>query len=508
MLYDAYGRKVVMPELKQEQSAPSLRSVRMPYSAYPSTAITPQRLTSILRNADQGSPWEQCELFEEMEEKDAHLLSIMATRRRSVARLPLRISAPDGATAAELRATDLVKDQLSSIPHMPDIITNMMDAVGKGYSVSEIVWQISNQQAWVQDIKWREPKWFRFDQESMSEVRMLDAGSVDGTPLTPFKYIVHKHHAKSGIPVRGGVLRPCAWLWLFKHYSIKDWLVFNEVFGQPLRVGKYSNAASEDEKNILLQAVANMGTDAAAVIPEGMMIQFVESSAKSGSADLYERLARYADEQMSKAVLGQTSSADAMAGGLGNGQADLHGDVRHDLLESDVGQLNATLQRDLAKPMVDLNIGVQQRYPKVELLIEEPEDLEQIAKNSKTLHDMGLAISTSWLYAKFGIPEPAKGEAVLTTATAANSASVAATSPVDMPDQMAQRLAADAADASTAMVEQVRTLLADCDSLETFANRLPELLGDIDITAMRQVMAEAMTAADLGGQYQVQHEQS
>ena len=116
------------------------------------------------------------------------------------------------------------------------------------------------------------------------------------------------------------------WMYLFKNYNVKDWISFAEIFGLPLRLGKYQPGASEDDKRALMQALVQLGSDAAGIIPDGSSIQFVNTE-KTSSTDLYDRLARYCDEQISKAILGQTLTSDA-----GNGsyaQSKTHNEVRH-----------------------------------------------------------------------------------------------------------------------------------------------------------------------------------
>lgn len=514
-LYDPQGNKIDRGRLKEEESAPSLRSVRQVFSGYPSSGLTPQRLANIFRQADQGDPHAQCELFEDMEEKDLHLSSVMGTRKRAVTGLEIKVEAPDGADAREKKATDLVEEHLTNIQDLPEKLVDVLDAIGKGYSATEIIWAIHKQEAIIEDLRWREPKWFRFDQESMSELRLLDTAYVDGKPLTPYKYITHIHKAKSGIPVRGGILRPCAWMYLFKNYDFKDWVTFAEIYAQPLRVGKYPSSASEKEKDILLQAVANMGTDAAAIIPDSMLIEFVESNGKQGSTDLYERLARFCDEQMSKGVLGQTSSADAMSGGLGSGQADLHGDVRHDLLKSDARQMGGTLSRDIARPVVDLNMGPVDRYPEVKVIIEDPEDLTELSANTKTLHEMGLPISVPWLRKKFNVPKPEAGEEVLPAFQASKSpaskdaenqqlaTNAQETDNRDAVDAITDQLEDEAADATAAIIDRIKALMNEVASLEEFRDRLPEVVGDIEPAALAEIMAKAFATAGLTGRHEV-----
>ncbi len=540
-LYDPQGNKIDRGRLREEESAPSLRSVRQVFSGYPSNGLTPQRLANIFRMADQGDPHAQCELFEDMEEKDLHLSSVMGMRKRAVTGLEINIEAPANANASEKKAAELVEAHLSFIPDLPEKLMDVLDAIGKGYSATEIIWGIHNQEAIIEDLRWREPKWFRFDQESMSELRLLGDKKGDSllssrrsrngksetvpflSPLTPYKYIAHIHKAKSGIPVRGGILRPCAWMFLFKNYDFKDWVTFAEIYAQPLRVGKYPTSASEQEKDVLLQAVANMGTDAAAIIPDTMLIEFVEAGGKTGSTDLYERLARFCDEQMSKGVLGQTSSSDAMSGGLGSGQANLHGAVRHDLLKSDARQLGGTLSRDIARPLVDLNMGPVDRYPNVHIIIEDPEDLKALADNTSILHGMGLPIPKPWLYKKFNIPTPEKGEDVLISGSAASAAQIPAQKPPQqkpaaaanaqhgttdpLPAQLiADQLATQAQPGMADWLATIEAMLQQADSMEQFREMLLAAYPDLNVSGMGSVVANAFEASEAAARFDIESE--
>jgi len=514
-LYDQFGNKIDRGRLKEEESAPSLRSVRQPLSAYPSVGLTPYKLANILRLADQGDPHAQCELFEDMEEKDLHLLSVLTTRRRAVAGLEITVEEPTGANAQEKKAADLVRDHLAGLESINEILFDVLDAIGKGYSASEIIWGIHKQEAVVRDIKWREPKWFRFDQDTLSELRLIDGTTPFGMELTPYKYVTHFHRAKSGLPVRGGILRPCTWMYLFKNYDFKDWITFAEIYAQPLRVGKYPNSASEQEKDVLLQAVANMGTDAAAIIPESMLIEFVESQGKQGSTDLYERLARFCDEQMSKGITGQTLSSDAKATGMGSGVSDLQGDVRHDIKISDARQLSGTLSRDIARPLVDLNIGPVDRYPKISVIVEDTDDLTKLAANVKTMVEVGLPVPTAWAYKKFNIPEPKKGEAVLAPAPA-QSFPVAAnaqqqTTPTANPstnpsDIVAERLVAASDPAIADWLSSIESMLANAESLPQFREMLLSAFGDLPVAKLAGVLEQGNIAIQAAARFDLEQQ--
>ena len=62
-----------------------------------------------------------------------------------------------------------------------------------------------------------------------------------------------------------------------------------------------------DDRRVLLQAVRDISTDAAAIIPKEMEIEFVEVAGGTGNG-LFSAKAEYLDKQISKGVLGQTMS--------------------------------------------------------------------------------------------------------------------------------------------------------------------------------------------------------
>ena len=301
---------------------------------------------------------------------------------------------------------------------------DMLDAIGKGFSATEIVWDTSDREWFPRRLRWRDPRWFMFDWVSGEELlvrSMKNEGpsiAVDGEqaargshfkgsglygalrggigiqpmtePLLPYKFIVHIAKAKAGLPIRGGLARAAGWAYLFKNYVLKDWVTFAEVYGQPLRVGKYGAGATEQDKETLLQAVANIGTDAAAIVPDSMLIEFTEAR-QTGSVELYQSFCQYLDAQVSKAVLGQTLTTEIPQGAGSRAAAEVHDTVRRDILSADARRLAATINRDLIKPIVDLNLGPRRNYPRLQLGIADDTDVAEFVDIVSKLADHGVA---------------------------------------------------------------------------------------------------------------------
>jgi phage gp29-like protein len=403
-LVNAYGRslKTGSPELK-EQSAWRGTS----YPEYPSRGLTPEGLSAIFMEADRGDVGRQSELYSEMEEKDAHLGAVLSTRKLAVGGLNWDI-APAGSKAEDTEVAAFVRDSLRGILNFNDALMDLLDAIGKGFSVSEIIWEIKGKDAQVSELRHWPQKAFTFANSdgtlSRAPKLLAESDPLWGTDLLTGKFILHKGHGRSGDISRAGVLRPCAWMYLFKHYTLKDWLIFCERYAQPMRIGKFAPGTSDAERRVLKDAVFNMGVDSAAVISDSTVIELLDSGQK-GTAEIYEALASYCDNAVSKAVLGQTLTTEHSSGTYA--AAKVHDSVRRDLIVSDARALAATLKADLITPLVRYNFGPDTQVPLMIFEQKAGEDLKTVAETLKTLKEMGVEIPASYIRERFGIPAEA-----------------------------------------------------------------------------------------------------
>lgn len=407
-LLDAYGNPVDRDRLRDEEAGPSVTGVRQILSGHPAQNLTPRRLTALLLAAEQGDALSYLELAEEMEEKDLHYRSVLSTRKLQVAGLPVRVEAASD-DAEDVKAADLARELLVDSGVLAGVMLDILDAVGKGFSVCEIMWDTEGRNWYPSSLAWRDPRWFEFDRRDGVTLRLKGENGLP-EPLAPAKFVTHIHKSKSGLPIRGGLARPVAWFYLFKNFDIRSWVQFAEVFGFPLRLGRYDPDATDEQKKVLLRAVRSIAQDAAAIIPSTMQIEF-EATNANGNAQVFRTLAEYFDRQISKVVLGQTGTTDV---GQHVGTANAHEKVREDIEASDAVQLSATLTRDLIRPLVDLNLGPRKRYPVIRVAREEAEDIGGLVDNVVKLAAVAPnLVEVSVLRDRLGFPEPAPGADVI-----------------------------------------------------------------------------------------------
>jgi phage gp29-like protein len=535
------GRPLTRANLGVEIAAPTRASIRTIQSGHPAQGLTPDRLAQLLRSAEMGDATAYYELAEEMEEKDLHYLSLLRTRKLAVAQLPIEVE-PAGDDAEAKKDAALVEDWLDR-DMLETELFDILDGIGKGVSATEMIWDMNPKRWLPKALKWRDPRWFKFDDVTGEE--LLLRGGPDGvgldTSLPAGKFIVHYHPSKSGLPVRAGLARIAAWGYMFKNFAIKDWVTFLERYGQPLRIGKYGPNESEENKAILYRALWELGSDAAAAFPETMSVDFVDRKAGTAPNDLWKSHAEYIDLQLSKAVLGQTSTSDATAGGLGSGQAESHSRVAEIIERADAKLLAATLNRDVIVPLVMLNHGPREKYPRLKIGRPDEEDIKLSVETAEKLADMGVKIDGEEMRERAGLPaaksddtalkpagqsapenSPQEGAGAQGRGAGAKKPATAfldplkstrAASPSETPTLQSQQeprepdaLALTTEEALgdweamiTPLLDPVDDLIGDCDTVEQLQSRLAEAMATMDTEAFTQDLARGLFSARVAG---------
>jgi len=513
-LVDQFGRPIRPKELLQEIASP-VSGVRDLWYDTQATNLTPSKLAGTLAELRDGEVENFLTLASEMEEREAHYASVIGTRKNALAGLEPTVTAASE-DQADLDLAEEIRE-LTERPEFSFLVEDLLDALSKGYSVGQILWETSARQWMPVRFKWTDPRWFKFDRDTL-ELRLRDQQVPEGIPLAPYKWIVHYPRLKTGFPVSGGLARLAAVSYMCKNYAIKDWMRFIEIYGMALRVGRYGAEATTQDKAILKRAVTMIGTDAAAIIPESMKIEFVQNQNQNAGLPLYKGTAEWLDKQMSKAVLGQTASTEGTPGSLG-GQ-DEQADVRRDILRKDARTLAATLNTALVRPYIDLNHGPQKKYPTIGWEVKDPEDLKTLGEFLDKTVPLGLRVKQSEIRDKAGLANPDDDAEVLVSPTASASGTPGPAAPAqnarianceyqiakatalnaqDEPEDLIDELEQQALDGWEPVMQPVLNALQDlaneCETAEEFNRRLPEIVDAADLTDLTRSLATAMFQA-------------
>ena len=280
-LYGPDGRPLLRRGLLREHARLSLVSVRQPWMLDAiAPELTPARLAAVIRDADAGETREMYTLALEMEERAPRYGSVLGVRHRAA----LGVEPTVEAASDERADTELADEvrELARAPAFRRLLAQCLRGLGPGFSAVEILWDRSGPRRTPAGNAWRNPRWFRWGREDAHQLRLLsDEAPAEGEPLAYGKWVVHAPSLRPGIPARGGLARPVAALFCLASWGLADWAGWLEAYGRPIRLGKYGPSASEDDIAILHRAVAGIGSDAAATIPESMALELVESARTS-----------------------------------------------------------------------------------------------------------------------------------------------------------------------------------------------------------------------------------
>ena len=385
---------------------------------HPSAKITPSKLKQILEDAENGDIQAQHQLFMDIEEQDSSIAANMMTRKRSVLTLDWRIVEPRNATPAEEKLQAEIDELFYQYPNLEDLFVDLMDAVGHGFSALEIQWAQVNGKWIPKGFKPCPQSWFKLDKDD--SLLLCTPANQMGEPLRPFGWVVHRHKSRSTQLARDGLYRTLAWLYMYKHYSVRDFAEFLELYGMPIRIGKYGAGATNAEKRTLLRALAEIGHNAAGIMPESMQIE-LHNVANAGAAsgnNPFLQMVDWCEKSIARLILGQTLTSGADGKSSTNALGNVHNEVRRDLMISDAKQIAQTITQQIILPYLQINVDpniAPHRVPYFEFDTKEYEDLSVFADAIPKLTGIGVQISESWVRDKLGIPEPQEGELILST---------------------------------------------------------------------------------------------
>jgi phage gp29-like protein len=372
--------------------------------------INPERVARVLREAAFGYNEQYITLAVEMEEKYLHYASQLATRKQSIIGEEIEVLPGDDSPEAAKIAEDFEKYVVDS-EQFPDLLLDLLDALAKGYAVVQPHWDTSTRPWTFKEFESVDQRLFCYDHATLTELRIRDLATVDGQRIPAGQFIVHTPRVRTGVPCRGGLARPAAIGWMFQSATVAQWATFAEVFGMPLRIGRYDPVtASEQEIDDLRTAVVNIGHDAAAILPDSMRIEFADARRPTSGDNVFQGLADYWDKQISKLIVGQTMTADD---GSSQSQAQVHDKVRLDIKQADARALQSTLFRQLVAPWTAFNYGPNAAVPKLRICVEPGEDLAALSAALAPLLKAGLRVSAHELREKFGLTDPEGDEEIV-----------------------------------------------------------------------------------------------
>ena len=423
--------------------------------------------------------------YTDQEEKDGHYSSQLETRKEAVLSKPRRVVAASD-SAADQRVASFIEDVLEGLKDFENVLYETLDALGKGVSIAELMYEPDGRQIRVSELRFRQQNAFTFNglgEPPCGPLRIagLGGGASDAEPLPENKFLVYSFRPLHGNRWGRPLGRRCFWMVWFKRQDIRAWLKFVEK-GSGTVLTKYPRGAGTEMVTKALKAAEAINDETAVAIPEDFIVDMLTQARGVGSGSHFKDLAEIlANAEISKVILGQTltsAGSDKGSGSLALGK--VHDDVRNEKKEVDAKGLMGAINQQLIRPLVTLNYGPQVAAPRWVIDYEDGEDLGAVAERDERLVGMGVPMPVSYFVKRYQLPEFEQDDEVVRPLTRGPAgAAVAGESPDEFtdpphrePEVVAAAAVGQASPVYAAMVERV---------MERAAAGLPEEDEDLDL---------------------------
>ena len=347
------------------------------------------------------------DLYAEVE-RDPHVASVLQSAKLNVAGMKWDIEAhlEKGEKKPSKRnqeIADFVKHTLKNVGYFPQHMYNLMGALGMGFAVSEVIWDITDEGIVIKDILNRPQRRFQFNAVDRS-LRLRDLNDpYYGIELPDKKFIVHRCSSQWENPFGDALDQSLYWMWLFKKTVLKFWMQHLQVGASSIPFVKHPVGASAELKAEALDIAKMIRNGAYGRIPANFELLFAEAKNAIQNAETYNNFVRFCNEEMSKCVNGQTLTADASsASGKGSralGEVHQNAQSARDVYRAE--GLSSTINSTLVKWLCDFNFSGLIGYPQFRFDLEAEEDLKSEALIVKTISDAGYDFDPVELSEKF-----------------------------------------------------------------------------------------------------------
>lgn len=423
--------------------------------------------------------------------RDDQVASTFQQRRLAVIARDWSVT-PGGDAPEDEAAADHLSAQLDRVG-FDRVTEKMLYGVFYGYAVAEILWKVENGRVEIDTIKVRDRNRFRFDADR--RLKLLTTMRPDGEVMPPAKFWCFTAGGDhDDDPYGVGLGYHLYWPVWFKREGLKSWLQGLDKTARPTAVGKFPAGASQDDIDRLLDTLAAYASDTGIAIPDAMSIELLQA-ARSATSD-YDTLYNRMDAAISKIVLSQTMTTDSSVSGLGSNQADVHRDVKQEVVKADADLLNESFNATVAKWLTGWNFPGA-KPPRVSRQIDDAEDLDAASARDVRLSQIGWRPTEERVRETYG-----EGYERADAAPSDPVEKINTPPPAFAEQPQVSRVTAEHALATglledrweeimNPLLKPVRALLERVRSYREAASGLSDTLSDMDESAARELLARA-----------------
>lgn len=330
--------------------------------------------------------WAQYDLYWYLEQ-DTQINSILSSAKVNVAGMNwkvkpfLRRGEKKPSTTSQDQA-DFIKDMLEGMETWPQHLYDLMDALGKGFSFSEIIWELKDNFWQILRLMNRTQRRIQFDAQTRQPRIRTDKNPFYGDPIEPGKYIVHRCSANWENPFGDAKDQSLYWMWLFKHTALQYYLRHLETNASAVPIVVHPANATDTVKDQALDAASLIHNGAYGRLPDNFKLLWAEVQGAAQAGESFDKCIRLCDEQMTKCVKGSILTTEASGqSGMGSRSMGKTHKITEDQFDVFRAKgLAASVNKYLVKFAIDYNFASVESYPRFVFDVEEEEDLKDASE--------------------------------------------------------------------------------------------------------------------------------
>lgn len=380
------------------------------YSSHPEQGLTIESLFSYYRQAENGQPTKQFDLFDGLVERHAELRGLLNDRNEDVAGCDWVVIPPPGRTdKPSVMAAAILNDSLQNQLQFREFLGHQLTAVPNGFACTNMEWDYVD--GAVVPTRFVNPAARRFGaprSDMADQIMLIDGNSsrFELVDLVPGLWAISRNRFRN--PYAAGLMRSCAPWAFFALAGFKDFQVFADMFGLPLAIGYYEEGASGKSRDALEDSVRSIGQDGYAVLSSLTELVIKETARGGDASTIWPTIMQIAESMMTKLITGGSLNTDVSSTGAGSyNAATVHESRAYKMKRHDAKCVEEMFVRDIGRTFIAWN-GFDKAAPpmlKIKLTRDELARAQAIE-----ILGQALPISASQIREEFNLREPAVGD--------------------------------------------------------------------------------------------------
>lgn len=367
--------------------------------------------TAIWASMVYNQPWTMA-YYRELEDKDEDVSFNLDSLKLSVLGRDRSVLPANEDDSAAVDTKDFIEQQLARI-NIHEVLDCILDAPGYGFSVQEMIFDVSGGQAELAEIADCPQELFLFGNRfypQIGNLQYLDQPwASEGQEVPEQKFLITTYRKRARNRMGRPLLKSVFWPSWFKRNVQRMWMGFAEK-GPGTAVVRYNdsdNAAERQQAAAIAQAIVE---NVAIAVPQSFMYdKELLQIARSQDPAVYQKFFQEMQYSIARRILGETLTSFGNEGGTGSkAQGDVHADTKEQRSIELCRAVETVINEQLIKPLVLWNFGPAAPMPKWGFDLEQEEDLQKRLTIDGGLQKMGKKFTAGYIADRYDVPLVAK----------------------------------------------------------------------------------------------------